>query len=736
MRRTIFLFTAFCVVLTTSPGLFAQSHENVELVNQSMLRWFGAEEIVVQDQYAYIATGLSGLQIVDISDPENPELAGYYDYPNEATDLAVEGNYAYIADDTTGLWIINISDPSAPEVVSLVDLPGRVLDVAVRDGFAFVAADGFGVIDVSDPENWDILRHIDTLMCYEVWVEENYAYLRTLPQYDIYIADITDEENPEIVGSFENLNIRRILDFAVEDNLAYVVTDRSLQIIDVGNPQEPVEIGYYSIEDYSDQRRLEVAGDLAYVEDRYSNFIIFDVSDPEQPDSIGMYEMQDIYIYMGDFTIIDDTAYLVGNIHNREYRNGLLNIVDVSNPAQPVDIGRWVDFGQVMGIYLQDGYAYIASGESGLSVIDVSDPFSPVELGKQELPWRTERVKVYDNLALAVDRTLYPIDVSDPENLDTLSRILPFWYEWKGTFLDATLRGDMVFTAWEADLDAGIQVFDISDPENPDSVAMFWSMGGNYTGGYLSCIEVVGDYMYVGHSRGFIIADISNPDTLIEIGSAGDYQWAPSDLTIYGDYVYVSDQWSGLHIVDISDPENLEVVNDYEIDGGAWDVAVQDNLAVIALRQRGFEILDVSNPESLRVVGYFDTPGRAFEVAIEGEYIYVADRTNLGIYHFTDPARVDDQFIPLLPSSFILYPAYPNPFNSTTTIRYGLLHPDNVSLQIYDPIGQLIGTLFEGYQQAGVHTTTLKSNNLPSGLYFVQLNADIKTMTQKVMLIR
>ena len=736
MRRTIFLFTAFCIALTTSPGLFAQDRENVELVSKSMLHWFGAEEIVVQDRYAYIATGLSGLQILDVSDPENIRITGYYDYPDDASDLAVEGNYAYIADDTTGLWIVDISDPSMPEAVSLVDLLGSVVDVTVRDGFAFVAADGFGVIDVSDPENWDILHHIDTLTCYDVWVDGNYAYIRTIQRYDMLIVDISVEENPEIVGSFENLNIRTVLDFAVEDNLAYVVTDRSLQIIDVGNPQEPVEIGSYRIEDYSDQRRLEVVGGLAYVEDRYSNFIIFDISDPEQPDSIGMYEMQDIHMHIGDFTIIGNTAYLVGNDYNREYRNGLLNIVDVSDPMQPVEIGRWVDSGQVMGIYVQDGYAYIASGECGLSMIDVSDPFSPVELGKQELPWRTERVKVYDDLALAVDRTLYLIDVSDPENPDTLSRILPFWYDWKGEFRDAAKSGDMVFTAWEADLDAGIQVFDISDPENPDSVAMFWSMGGNYTGGYLSCIEVVGDYMYVGHSRGFIIADISNPDTLIEIGTAGDYQWTPSDLTIYGNYVYVSDQWSGLHIVDISDPENLEVVNDYEIDGGAWDVAVQDNLAVIALRQRGFEILDVSNPESLRVVGYFDTPGRAFEVAIEGEYIYVADRTNLGIYHFTDPARVNDQFIPLLPSSFILYPAYPNPFNASTTITYALPHPSNVTLTVYNPLGQRVATLFDGDRQPGIHTTILTANDLPSGLYFVQLNADTKTMTQKVMLIK
>jgi len=89
-----------------------------------------------------------------------------------------------------------------------------------------------------------------------------------------------------------------------------------------------------------------------------------------------------------------------------------------------------------------------------------------------------------------------------------------------------------------------------------------------------------------------------------------------------------------------------------------------------------------------------------------------------------------------LPVAFELRPIYPNPFNSVTTITYSLPHPTDVTIQIYNTSGQRILTLFEGYQQPGIHTTTLIANNLPSGLYFVQLNADTKTMTQKVMLIR
>ncbi|NQU06300.1 MAG: T9SS type A sorting domain-containing protein [Calditrichaeota bacterium] len=91
---------------------------------------------------------------------------------------------------------------------------------------------------------------------------------------------------------------------------------------------------------------------------------------------------------------------------------------------------------------------------------------------------------------------------------------------------------------------------------------------------------------------------------------------------------------------------------------------------------------------------------------------------------------------PEIPEGFTLLPAYPNPFNSTTTIRYALSYPSNVSLHVYNTLGQQIRTLFEGYRKAGVHTANLTASDLPSGLYFVKLNAGGQTFTQKVMLIR
>ena len=101
-----------------------------------------------------------------------------------------------------------------------------------------------------------------------------------------------------------------------------------------------------------------------------------------------------------------------------------------------------------------------------------------------------------------------------------------------------------------------------------------------------------------------------------------------------------------------------------------------------------------------------------------------------------DPVSVPNENHPILLNEFVLMPAYPNPFNSTTTITYGLPYPSNILLQVYNPSGQRITTLFEGNEQPGFHSATIVADNLPSGIYFVQLKSLDQVFTQKVILIR
>jgi Secretion system C-terminal sorting domain len=74
-----------------------------------------------------------------------------------------------------------------------------------------------------------------------------------------------------------------------------------------------------------------------------------------------------------------------------------------------------------------------------------------------------------------------------------------------------------------------------------------------------------------------------------------------------------------------------------------------------------------------------------------------------------------------LPMQFSLFEAYPNPFNPSTTIRFGLPSAGNVSLIIYDVLGREITSLARGTLDAGYHTATWNASSVASGVYFARL---------------
>jgi hypothetical protein len=89
-----------------------------------------------------------------------------------------------------------------------------------------------------------------------------------------------------------------------------------------------------------------------------------------------------------------------------------------------------------------------------------------------------------------------------------------------------------------------------------------------------------------------------------------------------------------------------------------------------------------------------------------------------------------------LPDIFCLNAAYPNPFNSTTTISFTLPFEMQTSLTVYDVTGRQVATLVDGIQQMGIHSAAFNADRLTTGMYFVVLNAGGKVLTQKVMLVR
>ncbi|MCF7762430.1 MAG: hypothetical protein K9N62_02030 [Verrucomicrobia bacterium] len=120
--------------------------------------------------YAYLANGDAGLQVIDVSDLSNPELVGVNETGRIVQDLKISGDYLFLAGDwldnggwRSGLQVLNIGDPIHPETVSTVE-SRNASAVEVAGGYAFVQTGDWGgsdrgaspvlsVIDASNPAN-------------------------------------------------------------------------------------------------------------------------------------------------------------------------------------------------------------------------------------------------------------------------------------------------------------------------------------------------------------------------------------------------------------------------------------------------------------------------------------------------------------------------------------------------------------------------------------------------------
>ena len=78
----------------------------------------------------------------------------------------------------------------------------------------------------------------------------------------------------------------------------------------------------------------------------------------------------------------------------------------------------------------------------------------------------------------------------------------------------------------------------------------------------------------------------------------------------------------------------------------------------------------------------------------------------------------------------------PNPFNSTTAIRYELASREKVRLTVYDIQGKKVALLVDTMQPKGIHTASVDGENLPTGLYFYRLRAGDGEKVGKMMLIK
>lgn len=100
-------------------------------------------DVDIEGNYAYVACGPAGLQIVDISNQTNPVLHSSLIVQGTAVSVAVAGEYAYIGSESSGLQLVDVSDPSNPLWIGIVETPydprRYTQDILLSGAYAYVS---------------------------------------------------------------------------------------------------------------------------------------------------------------------------------------------------------------------------------------------------------------------------------------------------------------------------------------------------------------------------------------------------------------------------------------------------------------------------------------------------------------------------------------------------------------------------------------------------------------------
>ena len=164
---------------------------------------------------------------------------------------------------------------------------------------------------------------------------------------------------------------------------------------------------------------------------------------------------------------------------------------NVSDPANPVEVGALDTPGRVRGVFVTGGLAFVAGIVGGLRIVDVSDPSAPFEVGAMDTP----------DIAIGV-----------------------------------FVSGELAFVA---DLRSGLRIVDVSDPTAPVEV------GALDTPGNAHGVFVSGDLAFVAG-----IVDVSDPTAPVEVGAL-DTPGDARGIFVSGGLAFVADGGGGLLIIEL-----------------------------------------------------------------------------------------------------------------------------------------------------------------------------------------
>ncbi|NWF90079.1 MAG: T9SS type A sorting domain-containing protein [Ignavibacteriaceae bacterium] len=726
-RKTYFIL--FALFMLIAHGLIAQSVKNMTLLGNYGRGEGESKAVFAAGSVVYYGLG-NKVQIASFSNPTSPVKIGSVILTDVIEDLvrtSIGGNQHLVVSGGSKMWLINVQNPTTPSLVSTVEVAAGTTceGVATSGTYAYVAAGGAGlkIYNIAAPSAPVLVASLDTLeYCESVVISGQYAYIAAGSRS--HILDISNPSAPVYVGRItgfggyhQYLNVR--------SGYAYVCNyDAGLSVVNVTNPANPVDV----VEVPSGYRtaRIIFDGNYAYVAVGDSGMYIYNVVNPASPVFVTSIKTtgRAASLYYGAVTISGTpTGHIF--ISNRNPAPGI-SAINVANPSSPTTASFLAALaapsGSAFTPFYLNGKVYVAYGTAGLRILDVTNPSSINLLGTANLGGDSRAVVVYGNYAYvaARDSGVYVVDVTNPANPVKVKTIKT------PRARGISISGDKIYVAAS---DSGMGLIDISNPVN---ASIIYYSGSSVYG---ENVAVNGNIAGITDYGQITFYDVSVPNSPVMKGSTGSLKTGNEGFSIEGNYAYVPDGDS-LKIFDISNLMLPTLVSKIKTGGYGYTCAVSGDYCYVASEGTGVRAINISNPSSPVEDGYFDDVPQSRGVVVNGKYVYVAEKADgLTIYSNDLITSVFDENN-FIPESIVLYQNYPNPFNPATNIAFELKKQSIVTLEIFNTVGEKVGTLVNKELPAGRFNIQFDGSSLSTGIYLCRLKADNLEITKKMTLLK
>ena len=190
-------------------------------------------------------------------------------------------------------------------------------------------------------------------------------------------------------------------------------------------------------------------------------------------------------------------------------------------------------------------------------------------------------------------------------------------------------------------------------------------------------------------------------------------------------------------------PVELISFNAETIDGNVmlnWSTATETNNSGFQVERK---LLSQQSPVSnWTTAGFVEGKGTTTERSFysfkeknekPGTYVYRLKQIDFdGSYFYSSEVELEV----IAPKEFTLYQNYPNPFNPVTTIKFAIPVKTNLSLSVYNSLGERVAEIFKGEMEEGYHEMIFNAYGLSSGVYFYKIESESFNSTRKMILMK